>query len=152
MGRRLVLIAALGVGAAPSAHAQQGTAPPCLDSATTQRAMTRCAGQALEAATRRQRQLLAELRDGLDAAGRAQLDSSETAWTAYAAPQCRLESRAFLQGSLYALQMGGCRRRRIEARIGELAPLLCAPSPDGSRACPAAERYLGRPARRGRRR
>ena len=133
------------IGFATPADAQQGAPETCLDTATTQTAMSRCAGEALKAEQQRLKQLLNELQDSLEAPQRAQLESAQRAWKAYATAECKFEASASEQGSMYPMQVSLCRRRLAEQRIRELAPLLCGPPAGGGKGCAAAEAYQARP-------
>ena len=126
----------------PGAGAAQQPAPAeCMDSSKTQAGITACSGDSYKAADRRLQSLLAELRDSVPALQRAQLDSAQRAWSAYAAVQCRLEAAPYAGGTIYATQVTTCRRVLAERRIAELAPLLCRQGGQPGWPCPAAERY-----------
>jgi uncharacterized protein YecT (DUF1311 family) len=138
--RRAIVFALLACW--PRAGVAQQRAPSeCLDSAKAQAAITACAGDSYQAADRRLRQLVAELRDSVPIPQRARLDSAQHAWAAYSAVQCRLEAAPYAGGTIYATQVTSCRRLLAERRIAELAPLLCRPSGQPGRPCPAADRY-----------
>ena len=80
----------------PSAGAAQQRSPAvCMDSAMTQAAITACSGVSYKAADRRLQVLLAEVRDSVPSSQRAQLESAQRAWSAYAAVQCRLEAAPY---------------------------------------------------------
>jgi len=142
MPYRLAIAVALAVIWPRPAVAQQTREADCMDTAMTQAAMTRCSGEALDAADRRLQRLVAELHDSLPGPQRAQLDSAQQAWAAYAAIECRLEAAAYEGGSMYAMQVPGCRGQLAERRIAELAPLLCGGGAPAGQRCSAAERYL----------
>jgi uncharacterized protein YecT (DUF1311 family) len=126
----------------PGAGAAQQRAPAeCMDSSKTQAGITACSGDSFQAANRRLQLLVAELRDSMPAPRRAQLDSAQRAWSAYAAVQCRLEAAPYSGGTIYATQVTSCRRVLAERRITELAPLLCRNGGQPGRPCPAADRY-----------
>lgn len=130
------------VACCPSAGAAQQRSPAeCMDSARTQAAITACSGDSYKAADRRLQVLLAEVRDSVPSSQRAQLDSAQRAWNAYAAVQCRLEAAPYAGGTIYATQVTTCRRVLAERRIAELAPLLCRKGGEPGRPCPAADRY-----------
>jgi uncharacterized protein YecT (DUF1311 family) len=112
-----------------------------MDSSKTQAGITACSGDSFQAADRRLQLLVAELRDSMPAPRRAQLDSAQRAWSAYAAVQCRLEAAPYSGGTIYATQVTSCRRVLAERRITELAPLLCRNGGQPGRPCPAAHRY-----------
>lgn len=103
--------------------------------------MSACAGAALQRADSRLQALVAELGDSLGAPQRAQLDSAQRAWSAYAALQCRLEAGSFEGGSQYGMQVVLCRRRLTTRRVHELAPLLCGEGTRQGASCSAAKRY-----------
>ena len=137
---RAIVIALLACS--PSAGAAQQRAPAeCMDSSKTQAGIAACAGDSYKAADRRLQLLMAELRDSVPDAQRAQLDSTQRAWSAYAAGQCRLEAAPYAGGTIYATQVTTCRRVLAERRIAELAPLLCRQGGQPGRPCPAADRY-----------
>jgi uncharacterized protein YecT (DUF1311 family) len=126
----------LGAGAA-----QQRAPSECMDSAKTQTGIAGCSGDSYKAADRRLQLLVTELRDSVPAPQRAQLDSAQRAWSAYAALQCRLEAAPYAGGTIYATEITSCRRVVTERRIAELAPLLCRQGRAPGRPCPAADRY-----------
>jgi hypothetical protein len=103
--------------------------------------LTECAGESFKAVERRLQELLTELRDSLPPLQRAQLDSAQRAWAAYARVECRLEAVGYEGGSMHSMQVTLCRGAGAAARIAELAPLLCdlGASPDED--CPRAARY-----------
>ena len=126
----------------PSAGAAQQRAPAeCMDSSKTQSGIAACSGDSYKAADRRLQLLVAELHASVPAPQRAQLDSAQRAWSAYAAVQCRLEAAPYAGGTIYATQVTTCRRLLAERRIAELAPLLCRQGGQPGRPCPAADRY-----------
>jgi uncharacterized protein YecT (DUF1311 family) len=126
----------------PGAGAGQERAPSeCMDSAKTQAGIAACSGDSYKAANRKLQSLVAELRDSMPAPQRAQLDSAQRAWSAYAAVQCRLEAASYAGGTIYATQVTTCRRVLAERRIAELAPLLCRQGGQPGQPCPAADRY-----------
>jgi uncharacterized protein YecT (DUF1311 family) len=126
----------------PGAGAAQQRAPSeCADTAKTQAAIAACVGEGYKAEDRRLRSLLAELRDSMPAPQRAQLDSAQRAWNAYAAVQCRLEAAPYAGGTIYATQVTSCRRVLAERRMAELAPLLCRQGGQPGQPCPAGDRY-----------
>jgi uncharacterized protein YecT (DUF1311 family) len=138
MRDRVIVFALLacwpGVGAA-----QQRSPAECSDSSKTQASITACSGDSYKAADRKLQSLVTELRDSMPAPQRAQLDSAQRAWSAYAAVQCRLEAAPYAGGTIYATQ--ACRRVLAERRIAELAPLLCRPAGQSGQPCPATDRY-----------
>ena len=121
--------------------AQQRSPAECMDRAKTQAAISACSGDGYKAADRRLQVLLAEVRDSVPPSQRAQLDSAQRAWNAYAAVQCRLEAAPSAGGTIYATQVTTCRRVLAERRIAELAPLLCRKGGEPGRPCPAADRH-----------
>jgi uncharacterized protein YecT (DUF1311 family) len=135
------IVFVLLVGWPRAGVAQQRSPAECLDSAKTQAAIAACSGDSYKAADRSLQLLLAEVRDSVPPAQRAQLDSTQRAWNAYAAVQCRLEAAPYAGGTIYATQVTTCRRVLAERRIAELAPLLCAKGGQPGRPCPAADRY-----------
>jgi uncharacterized protein YecT (DUF1311 family) len=144
---RMIVFALLacwpGVGAA-----QQRSPAECSDSSKTQAGITACSGDSYKAADRKLQSLLAELRDSVPAPQRAQLDSAQRAWSAYAAVQCRLEAAPYAGGTIYATQVTACRRVLADRRIAELAPLLCRQAGQSGQPCPAADRYRAASKRR----
>jgi uncharacterized protein YecT (DUF1311 family) len=121
--------------------AQQPVPAQCMDSSKTQASITACSAASYKAVDRRLQLLVAELHDSVPASQRAQLDSAQRAWSAYAAVQCRLEAAPYTGGTIYATQITTCRRVLAERRIAELAPLLCRQDGQPGRPCPAADRY-----------
>ena len=121
--------------------AQQRAPAECMDSSTTQAGITACSGDSYKAADRKLQSLVAELRDSMPVPQRAQLDSAQRAWSAYAAVQCRLEAAPYAGGTIYAAQVTTCRRVLAERRIAELAPVLCRQGGQPGWPCPAADRY-----------
>jgi uncharacterized protein YecT (DUF1311 family) len=126
---------------ASAGAAQQRSPAECLDRAKTQTAITACSGDSYQAADRRLQRVLAEVRDSVPPSQRAQLDSAQRAWNAYAAIQCRLEAAPYAGGTTYATEVTTCRRVLAERRIAELAPLLCRKGGQPGRPCPASDRY-----------
>ena len=145
MVHRIVLLLTLFLNWSSPVAAQQRTRVACLDTATTQTAMTVCAGEASKAADRQLQRLVAELHDSLPTLQRAQLDSAQRAWATYAAVQCRLEAEPYEGGSIYPMQVTLCRRRLAERHIADLAPLLCDRGAPPGEPCLAARRYMGAP-------
>jgi uncharacterized protein YecT (DUF1311 family) len=126
----------------PGVAAAQRRAPSeCMDTAKTQAAIAACSGDGYKAADRKLQSLVAELRDSSPAPQRAQLDSAQRAWSAYAAVQCRLEAAPYAGGTIYATRVTSCRRVLAERRIAELVPLLCRQGGQPGHPCPAADRY-----------
>ena len=142
MSYRLLVPVVLLLACAKPAVVQQVAETPCPDSANNLGAMTVCSGEAFKSADRRLGELIGELRGTLASPRRAQLDSAQQGWTAYAVAQCRLVSAPYEGGSGYSRQVTQCRRGLTERRIRELAPLLCKGGAPAEQSCPAAERYL----------
>lgn len=142
MTYRLLVPVALLLACAKPAVVQQVAETPCPDSANNQGAMTVCSGEAFKSADRRLGELIGELRGTLASPRRAQLDSAQQGWTAYAAAQCRLASAPYEGGSGYPASIARCRHGLTEWRIRELAPLLCKGGAPAEQSCPAADRYL----------
>jgi uncharacterized protein YecT (DUF1311 family) len=145
VAHRLSVSLVMLVACAKAAAVQHSAQPECPDSATNQGAMTVCSGEAFKGADRRLTELIAELRDSLSPPQRAQLDSTQRAWSTYAAVQCRLESAVYEGGTMSSMQVSRCRRGLAERRIKELAPLLCNLGAPPEQPCQAAERYTGSP-------
>jgi uncharacterized protein YecT (DUF1311 family) len=136
---RLLSLAVLAL--LPAALAAQDTAHvACADTALTQASMTRCAGTALRQARDRLDSLITELRSVLAVSERPGLDSTQSLWQAYSVAQCRWEGSAFEGGSMQPMQVAYCRASLTEARIRELAPLLC--GLDAQTDCPRASHYI----------
>jgi uncharacterized protein YecT (DUF1311 family) len=137
---RAIVFALLACWPRPGA-AQQRAPAECRDSAKTQAGIAACSGDSYKAADRKLQSLVTDLRDGMPAPQRAQLDSAQRAWSAYATVQCRLEAAPYAGGTIYATQVTSCRRVLAERRIAELAPLLCRQGGQPGQPCPAADRY-----------
>jgi uncharacterized protein YecT (DUF1311 family) len=115
--------------------------PACMDSAQTQSEMTQCAGESFKVVDRRLQQLVSELHDGLPVPQRAQLDSSQSAWVAYASVACRLQAAAFMGGTMYSMEVTLCRGSLATARIAQLTILLCDLGTPLEAPCVAAAQY-----------
>jgi uncharacterized protein YecT (DUF1311 family) len=127
----------------PSAALAQQTRPVvCLDTASTQWAMTICAGEGYKLSIATLDRLLAELRDSLPAPRRPQLDSTQRAWVQYTSVQCRLQNADSEDGSAYPMLVSLCRTAQTNLRIRELAPLLCIRSDMSDEPCLPAAKYL----------
>lgn len=105
-----------------SASAQSAPRSACLDTATTQSAMTHCSGEYYEATLRNLDGVLARARSSMDLSRAALLDSSQVAWRAYAEVHCEFEGSAVAGGSMYPMTVLNCladltleRTRSIEA-------------------------------------
>jgi uncharacterized protein YecT (DUF1311 family) len=102
--------------------------------------MTVCSGESFKAADSLLARLLHHLHDKLDPTMAAQLDSAQASWAAYAPVECRLENASSQDGTVYSMLVTSCRRGLIEARIRQLAPLLC-DFGTTSEPCPPADEY-----------
>jgi uncharacterized protein YecT (DUF1311 family) len=142
--RREVLLSAVAATVLAAPGSAQGflrLRSGCLDSASTQAAMTYCTETDLLAARNGLNQLLVELRSSLPPSQFSGLDSAQAAWRVYIQAECAWEASAYQGGTLEAMVQSSCLEAATWQRVRELAPLLCGLERAEPR-CRAAEPYL----------
>lgn len=107
-----------------NARAQTAPRPACLDTATTQSAMTHCAGEYHQAALRSLESVLARARSTVDSTRVPLLDSSQVAWQTYAESQCEFEGSAVAGGSMQPMTVLNCLARLTLERIRSIEAAL----------------------------
>jgi uncharacterized protein YecT (DUF1311 family) len=140
--RSLALLTLLALaGTSQNAMAQQSYHPACFNAARTQADMTTCAGDSYKVVDSILQVAVQERRDSLAGARRAQFDSTQGAWSAYATIECQFQASYFRDGTMMSMQELFCRGQLGTARLQALVRSLCDETRAQQASCPAARRY-----------
>ena len=140
--RILALLTLLALpGVSQDAWAQQSYHPSCFSAARTQAEMTVCAGDSYKVVDSILQRAVQERRDSLTGGRRAQFDSAQGAWSAYATIECQFQASYFRDGTMESMQDAFCRGQLSTARLQAVVGSLCDETRVQEASCPAARRY-----------